>query len=310
MSNKPELETTILGNTGLSITRFGAGGHFTNGPLAHEDIPRRVRELNHLLDLGVTYFDVQWLPEEEATAEVMKTRRDEFTVAWPLHGVTQRGGEITEKYIIDYCNDHRSRYDVQHVDILLWVALELYEETQEKVMDVVRSAFAKLKEDGFCDYVAFSCHHSPEMAIRGIETGDFDMVMVPYCALHPAAEREVFKAAKAKGMGTVGMKPFGGAGGFFAKVWSGEVTHPEIDKWKDSKRPFEAAMRWVMQNKDMDCTVPAAHSIQQIDELFNAIQEPFNDEDREILNTMKRVMDEAGVTVQLKGKVGIPGKWD
>ena len=84
--NETRLETTILGNTGLKVTRLGAGGHFTNGPLAHDDIPRRVRELNHLLDLGVTYFDVQWEPEQIATAEVMKSRANDFTVAWPLHG--------------------------------------------------------------------------------------------------------------------------------------------------------------------------------------------------------------------------------
>ena len=165
MINESKLETTELGGTGLTVTRFGAGGHFTNGPLAHEDISRRVRELNHLLDLGVTYFDVQWEPEELATAEVMKTRKDEFTVAWPLHGVTEPGNKITEKYITDYCNDHRSRFGVQHVDILLWVALELYEETQEHVMDVVRSAFTALKSQGFCDYLAFSCHHSSQMEI-------------------------------------------------------------------------------------------------------------------------------------------------
>ena len=75
-----KLEKRHLGRTGLTVTRLGAGGHFTNGPLAHEDIPRRVRELNHLLDLGVSYFDVQWDPEELATAEVLATRSGEFTV--------------------------------------------------------------------------------------------------------------------------------------------------------------------------------------------------------------------------------------
>jgi len=87
-----KLETCPLGRTGLTVTRFGAGGHFTNGPLAHEDIPRRVRELNHLLDLGVTYFDVQWDPEESATAEVMAQRGREFTVAWRSRFGMRRDG--------------------------------------------------------------------------------------------------------------------------------------------------------------------------------------------------------------------------
>ncbi|NOY07764.1 MAG: aldo/keto reductase [Spirochaetes bacterium] len=311
MLSESKLKTAKLGNTGLTVTRFAAGGHFTNGPVAHEDIPRRVSELNHLLDLGVTYFDVQWEPEEIATAEIMKTRKDEFSVAWPLHGVTKLGGEITEKYILDYCDDHRARFGIQHVDILLWVALELYEDTKDKVMDVVRSAFSTLKSQGFCDYLAFSCHKSPKMAMYAItETDDFDVMMVPYCALHPAAGRELLKLAKEKGIGTVGMKPFGGGDGFFGAVWSGKVDHPEINKWHHSERPYEAAIRWVMQDENLDCTVPGAHSIQQIDQLFDAIKKPFTDEDKEILGSMKKVMYETDMKLQLKGPVGKPGTWD
>ena len=146
--NTPKLTTMPLGRTGITVTRFAAGGHFTYGPLAHNDIPRRIRELNHLLDFGINYLDVQWEPEELATAELMKTRRNEFAVAWPLHGVTQAGGDLTAKYIIDYCDDHRKRFGIDHVDILLWVALELYDETEEKVMANVRDAFATLKAQG------------------------------------------------------------------------------------------------------------------------------------------------------------------
>ncbi len=311
MLSNYKLETTKLGKTELTVTRFGAGGHFTNGPVAHDDIPRRVAELNHLLDLGVTYFDVQWEPEEIATAEIMKTRKDEFSVAWPLHGVTKLGGEITEKYILDYCNEHRLRFGIQHVDILLWVALELYENTKEKVMDVVCSAFNTLKSQGFCDYLGFSCHKSPEMAKYAItETDAFDVMMVPYCALHPAAGRGLLELAKEKGIGTVGMKPFGGGDGFFNAVWSGKVKHPDVKEWFHSERTYEAAIRWVMMDKNLDCTVPAAHSIEQIDQLFNAIQKPFSDEDKDILFRMKNVMNETDMELQMKGPAGKPGNWD
>lgn len=286
-----KLETTTLGDTGLTVTRLGAGGHFTYGPLAHEDIPRRVRELNHLLDLGVTYFDVQWEPEEIATAEIMKTRANDFTVAWPLHGVTDRGGNITEKYILDHCDDHRSRYGIEHVDILLCVALELHTETEDQVMDVIRSAFTILKAQGFCDHLAFSCHTSPTMALHAImKYDDFEVMMVPYCPLHPAAEKVLLPTAKDKGIGTVGMKPFGGGGGFFNKVWAAEFNHFETDQWHHSKRPYEAALRWVMKNRDIDCTVPGAHSIEQIEELFNAVNGTFTEDDSDILNVMNKVM--------------------
>jgi aryl-alcohol dehydrogenase-like predicted oxidoreductase len=69
-----QLVTRPLGKTGVTVTRLSAGGHFTNGPTGHEDTARRVREINYQIDSGITYFDIQWDPEELAMAEVMKTR--------------------------------------------------------------------------------------------------------------------------------------------------------------------------------------------------------------------------------------------
>jgi len=300
MENKA-LETALLGNTGIAVTRFSAGGHFTMGPSSHKDIPRRIRELNHLLDLGVNYLDVQWEPEEEATAELMKTRKDEFTVCWPLHGVTQRGGSLTREYIADYAQDHRKRYGIDHVDILLWVGLELRAETEDHVMEELRAAFATLKAQGFCDHLAFSCHHSPEMAKRAItKFHDFEVMMVPYSALHPAVERDLLPYAKSVGVGTVGMKPFGGGGGFFNLVWDGQMDWNTTDGYRKSGRPYQAALRWVLRNTDLDCAVPGMHSAQQMDELYEAAHTPLTDEDQKILDIMKRAMIESDVDVQIR----------
>ncbi len=300
MSN-PDFMTSQLGHTGIQVTRFAAGGHFTVGPSSHQDMPRRIRELNHLLDLGVNYLDVQWEPEEEATAVLMKKRRDEFTVCWPIHGVTQRGGDLTRDYILDYCRDHRRRYGIDHVDILLWVGLELRPETEHGVMDELREAFTRLKSEGFCDHLAFSCHHSPQMAQHAITAfNDFEVMMVPYSPLHPAVERELLPLAKAKGVGTVGMKPFGGGGGFFNKVWAGEMAGDPTDSLRQSGRPYQAAIRWVLRNPDLDCAVPGMHSIQQMDELYEAAQTPFTNDDQTILDRMKKSMIDSGVDVQIR----------
>lgn len=312
--HNPKLQTSQLGNTGITVTRFGAGGHFTFGPSSHQDISRRVRELHHLLDLGVNYFDVQWEPEEDATAELMKTRKDEFTVCWPLHGVTQLGGDMTKNYVLDYCRDHHKRFGIDHVDILLWVGLELHPETEDKVMDELRKAFAVLKAQGFCDHLAFSCHHSPQMAQHAIDRfDDFEVMMIPYSALHPAVEKVLLPRARAKGVGTVGMKPFGGGEGFLNNVWAGETKWTATDPWRRSCRPYQAAIRWVMQNADLDCAVPGMHSIQQADELHEALQSPFNEEDEKILEIMKKAMIDMDISVQLR-REGMEGAsktiWD
>ena len=306
-----KLETRKLGRTGVTVTRFGAGGHFTNGPLAHEDIPRRSRELNHLLDLGVTYIDVQWEPEELATAEVMKTRGRDFTVAWPVHKMSEQTPAGMKQYVLDYCADHRRRYGIDHVGILLWVGLKLDRGTGGELVKAAREAFETLKSEGFCDHFAFSCHDSPQMALRAITESDaFDAMMVPYSPLHPAAGRELLPTARERGVGTVAMKPFGGGGGFLNLVWAGKVSHLAVSHLKDSIRPYEAALRWVLKDANVDCAVPAAHSTQQIDELYACLG-GHADDDAEILDRLRTAMNETAADVQLRsGMVASPTAWD
>lgn len=297
-----KLATTLLGNTGLTVTRLSAGGHFTNGPSSHQDIPRRVRELHHLIDQGVRYFDVQWDPEELAMAEVIKTRRKEIAIAWPLHGVTQRGGDVTAQYVVDYCADHRKRFGIEHVDVLLWIALELNPQTQDKAVGEVRKGFEQLKAEGFCDFLGFSCHHSAAMALRAITSFDcFSVTMVPYSPLHPAAGRELLAAAKSRGVGTVGMKPFGGGGGLLNKVWAGELTDPAVAAWRGSGQPYQAALKWVLQEPNLDCTVPGMHSIQQIDELLAAGEAPLTADEHTLLETLRTFQRNGAIEVQLRG---------
>lgn len=286
------LETSALGKTGITVTRLSAGGHFTNGPTAHEDIPRRVAEIHHQIDRGLLYHDVQWDPEELAMAEVLKTRADEITVAWPLHGVTALGGDVTAQYVVDYCHDHQTRYGINHVNILLWIALEIQPDTQEKAVSEVRKGFQILKKEGFCDCLGFSCHHSPEMATQAIKSfDDFSVMMVPYGMLNPGAGRGLLALARAEGIGTVGMKPFCGGGGFYNAIWSG---HEGLEHLKESGKPYQAGIKWVLADRYLDCAVPGLHSIREIDEAVTAAYEPMTAEDEALLETIRGAYVKSG----------------
>lgn len=306
------LETRTLGRTGLTVTRLGAGGHFTNGPLAHEDISRRVTELHHLLDLGVNYFDVQWEPEELATAEVIKSRGEEFIVAWPLHGMNKQAPAHARQYVLDYCDDHRRRYGIEHVNILLWVAIQFEDDQSAGRVSAACEAFAALKAQGFCDFFAFSCHHCPQTALRAISDFDvFDAMMVPYSPLHPAAGRDLLPAARKRNVGTVAMKPLGGGGGFLNMAWSGQANLPTLAHLKDSPLPYQAALRWVLNDPNVDCTVPGAHSIQQIDELYEAAQTSLTAADCRLLENLRQAMLATNADVQLRSEmVASPQAWD
>ncbi|MBI5831610.1 MAG: aldo/keto reductase [Armatimonadetes bacterium] len=283
-----QLETRTLGRTGLTVTRMAAGGHFTNGPKAHEDHARRVAEIHHMIDSGIRYIDIQWDPEELAMAEVLRTRASEVTVAWPLHGVTGKGAGMTAQYVVDYCHDHQKRYGIEHVDILLWVALELYDDTADHVLSELRAGFEQVKAEGFCDHMAFSCHHSPAMAMRGLDAADlFSVMMLPYGPLNPGARDEVLPRAQALGVGAVAMKPFVGGDGLFNQAWQGKW--PELAPWAGSGTPFQSAIRWVLADPNVDCTVPGMHSVAEIDELVAAADQPLTADDEALLDAYRAV---------------------
>ncbi len=57
--------------------------------------------------------------------------------------------------------------------------------------------------------------------------------------------------------------------------------------------------------------MPGAHSIEQIDDLFDAVAEPFTDADEALLGAMKTAMDESGAEVQLRSSLAsAPDAWD
>jgi len=133
--------------------------------------------------------------------------------------------------------------------------------------------------------LGFSCHHSATMALHAIKSfDDFEVIMVPFGPLNPGAAKELFPLAKSKGIGTVAMKPFGGGGGFFNAVRSGAVPNPMPEARPTDGRPYQAALRWVLKEKNLDCTVPGMTSVKEIDELATAAKEPFNEKDEEILD--------------------------
>jgi aryl-alcohol dehydrogenase-like predicted oxidoreductase len=259
----------------------------------------------------VTYIDVQWDLEEAATAEVMKSRGNEFTVAWPLHGMNQKDPGQVRQYVIDYCDDHRRRFGIQHVDILLWIGLAFEDGHAAARVRGAEAGFQAMKAEGFCDHFGFSCHHSPQSALRAITEFDaFGVMMVPYSPLHPAAGRELLPAARERGVGTVTMKPFGGGDGFFNLVWAGKITHPAVAHLRNDSQPYEAALRWVLRDRNVDCTVPAAHSVQQIDELRRAVQADGHGDD-ELLARMLAAMNESDARVPLRSGLAVrPDAWD
>ena len=291
-----------LGRTELLVAELGLGGHFTAGPTKHEDVDRRVRELNYTLDKGINYWDVQWEIEHEVSAMVLRERGDEVVVAWGLHGVDKRLQEksLTAQYVVDYCHDHRQRYGLEHVNILLAIAVGAVPEGGPG-LEPLLEGFEVVKQAGWADFLAFSCHESPEVITDILQRYPaFDVAMFPYNFLYPRAEDELFGLANRLDVGIVTIKPCVGAykGGLLCDVYAGVDTSPELAAWRESGRPFQAALQRVLRSPFISTTVPGMHSEEEIDEMIAAAQAEWWPENEEILESYQRRFSELPVEPQ------------
>jgi predicted aldo/keto reductase-like oxidoreductase len=271
------------------VTQLGAGGHFTAGPTSHHDFRRRVRELHHMLDRGINYIDVQWSPEHGVTAQLKRERPDDFILAWPLFtpfvGRVVNPGSISADFVVKYVKDHFDRYGMDHAEVLLLIALHLEIPSQPDLFDGLREGFETLKQEGLVDHLGFSCHEAPEPATYALENYDcFEVVMVPYSYLGPAAAEKVFPAAEKKDVGIVVMKPMcGGEVGCHADALPGDVSY---------STPYQAAIRWVLSDPRVSTTVPGMHSVEQIDQLVEASAQPLAEADTELLAQVRGAIEE------------------
>ena len=126
--------------------------------------------------------------------------------------------------------------------------------------------------------------------------------MVPFGPLHPGAASELFPLAKSKRIGTVAMKPFGGGEGFMNLVRSGAVANPTPDDPATSGKPYQAAIKWVLQEKNLDCTVPGMMSVLEMDQIVSASKLPLDATDERILGAYKLALAESGANNFLEGK--------
>ena len=285
------LKLRRLGSTELLVTELGLGGHFTVGPTKHENISRRVRELHYTLDKGINYWDVQWEIEHEAAARVLRKRGDEVVVAWGLHGAAERvqKKELTAQYVMDYCHNHKRRYKLEHVNILLPIAIGGVPK-EGPGLEPLFEGFEIVKQEGWVDFLGFSCHKSPEVAMDILQRyPDFDIMMCPYNFLYPRAEDALFELANRLDVGIVTLKPCVGAykGGLLCDVFAGEDASPELATWRGSGRPFQAALQWVLRNPFISTTIPGMHSTQEIDEMIAATQANWWPENEEILRSYR-----------------------
>jgi predicted aldo/keto reductase-like oxidoreductase len=195
-----------LGRTGMNVSVLAFGSHTDRvynikggirNLLNAEGQVRRDRQISRAMDLGVNFIDVyehtgQWEP----LAKLLKPKRGKVFVAGAYDNPEFIGANIDRlaKLYGGYIDLYRIRSETITFD-----SGSLIEQ-----WDVVRRA----KEAGKIRAIGIACHLEGPMLSALKELEGLDYMFLPYNFIHAKADySELLPAAKAAGIGLIGMKP-------------------------------------------------------------------------------------------------------
>ena len=202
------MQTTTLGNTGLQISRLGAGlaeiGRLTPG-----DIDEASRVLNTALDGGINFLDTAacYGISEELIGRTISHRRHEYVLATKCGHVSggYDGQPWTAKTVKDSIDSSLIRMNTDFLDIVQLHSCDVA--TLERGM--VTQALQEAKESGKTRFVGYSGDN--EAAEWAIRCDLFDTLQTSFNIVDQRARRTLFQMAEAKGMGIITKRPIANA---------------------------------------------------------------------------------------------------
>jgi len=195
------MKTRILGRTGLEVSAVGFGGIPIQGiPAAEAEAVVRAA-----LERGITFFDSArgYTDSESKLGRALVGAGAEVVVA------TKTMARTAEAMAADIETSLRN---------LGRDAIDLYQMHNAASDDVLErvlgpggayEAMDRARRDGKIRFIGVT-GHSRDVLRRAVETDLFDTVQHPYNPLEPEWRSDVIPAARAHGLGVIGMKPAAG----------------------------------------------------------------------------------------------------
>jgi aryl-alcohol dehydrogenase-like predicted oxidoreductase len=247
-----------LGRTGWKVSDIVLG----TGRIRGEDGERIAR---NAIDRGVNYFDTS--PDysaagsEQAMGRAIKGVRDRLFIATKF--CVPSGHLASGTPVAGYkkaLEDSLRRLGTDYVDLCHIHACD----EVERLMDPnAHEAFDRLKQEGKVRFLGFSSH-SP------------NLVQVAHGLWTPLGEI-ISRASREQGMGVVAMKTLKGA-----KQHGLAGFREEADAYS------QAALRWVLSNRDVSCAVISFFELQHVDEYLHASGRELGSRDLAILEKYDR----------------------
>jgi len=255
----PSLASRTLGRTGIKTPLISMGTSGATSP----SFVRTVYDAGIRLFFSATYYGQG--NNERLVGEALKDLpRDSFVVgtAATPEGLNPREGTIPKdmkaQAYMKTAEESLKRFGLDHVDILL---LPFAAKREFVIFDPILKAMTELKKQGKIRFAGIATHDSCEEALRAAADAKvYDMAMTAYnykTENKEAMSDALAYAAKA-GMGIVAMKTTAGAA---------------RDKNRTQPLNTNAALKWVLQNKNISSIVSGMSTVEELQKNLEMIKD-------------------------------------
>ncbi len=250
----PNLEYRTLGRTGLKVTAVSMGVMNCSDPAV----------VLRAYDLGINFFD---------TADCYMKGRNEEMVGKALEGKRQKVFIQTKVHAHDEKKMRASvetslrRLRTDYLDVLVWHNLHKPQEVSDAALFEFMS---KMKKEGKTRFTGFSAHANMALLLREAVKSNFhDVALVSYNFTHSKDLKEAVALATKSGIGIVAMKTQAGG---YKKEKMGSLS------------PHQAALKYVLTDRNVSAAVPGVTMIEQIEECAAVMGSLFSKGDLKELN--------------------------
>ncbi|MCI7098349.1 MAG: aldo/keto reductase [Lachnospiraceae bacterium] len=227
------MEYTILGKTGLKISRLGFGGI----PIQRIDAEGTCRLIDRMQEAGINYIDTAraYTVSEEYLGKALKGRRDQFVLATKCRAESKEqfaAGIDTSLKMLQ--TDYIDLYQFHNPSVADFEALTAPGGALEAMMEA--------KKAGKVRHIGITAH-SLEVFRRALETDWVETIMFPYNIVESQGE-DLIAACREKHIGFIDMKPMAG----------GAIEDKTL------------ALRYVLSNPAVTVTIPGMAAEEELEQ--------------------------------------------
>ncbi|HEV2118524.1 MAG TPA: aldo/keto reductase [Candidatus Bathyarchaeia archaeon] len=291
----------VLGKTGLKVSEvgFGAwaiGGNAHGNSYGPTDDKLSLAAVERALELGCNFFDTADVyghgHSEELLGQALRGHRSEVIIATKVGGDFYHGApkmNFNADYLEFALGKSCERLGSDYIDLY-----QLHNPPTQLVKDGrAFKILEKLKASGIIRHYGISIH-DPQEGLLAMRNGELGAVQVAFSILRQEAKNQLFREATKNNVGIIAREPL--ANGFLAGKLKAESSFSQGDirhtfpleyisqltlaadklRFLESKNRTlaQAAVRFVLDHKDVSTVIPGAKTREQVDEDLASSESP------------------------------------